>query len=72
MLVNNTKVRTLTKPQSLIFILIDFCKRLVFGDLSIVFVGFDAVICHFNTSRSCVFLVDFDWKLRGLRAEVAV
>ncbi len=52
--------------------LISLCIRLVFGHLSVVFEGFDAVACHFNTSHSCVISADFDWELHGLRAEVAV
>ena len=72
MFVNSTKIKASTKLPSLIFVLISPYKRLVFGDLSADFVGFDAATCHFNTSHSGVFSADFDWKLRGLRAEVAV
>ena len=52
--------------------LIDLYKQLDSGDLSIVFVGFHAATCHFNTSHSSAFSADFDWKLRGFRAELAV
>ena len=72
MLVNDIKSKASARLQSLISMLISPCKRLVFGDLSVDFVGFDAAACHFNISHSSVFSADFDWKLRGLRAEVAV
>ena len=52
--------------------LIDLYKQLDSGDLNIVFVGFHAATCHFNTSHSSVFSADFDWKLRGFRSELAV
>ena len=72
MLVNDTKAKASIKLLSLISMLIDLYKQLDSGDLSIVFVGFHAATCHFNTSHSSAFSADFDWKLRGFRSELAV
>ena len=72
MYVNDTKAKASIKLLSLISMLIDLYKQLDSGDLSIVFVGFHAATCHFNTSHSSVFSADFDWKLRGFRSELAV